>query len=144
MAIRVEVEHNLADAKEKLALYPARLTTGMYEGTRRATNIVAQQLEETTTARTSMDRSMVHSMIDIEVTPLPGGIAQGKVGFKPPPKYFYPKKSKVLVFRIEGRTIFARRVRGSRPYKLVPRAVGFTSLVLPDAYGEEVRKAVGE
>jgi hypothetical protein len=123
MGLKIAVESNLSEAKAQLKTYPPRLNAAMYEASDTGTHIIASQLERTTVARTGMSPEMVHSMVEVEFGPYPGLVARGEVGFSRPPAFFYPKKSKALHFTINGRGIFAKRVRGSRPYPLVGRAV---------------------
>lgn len=121
--MKLEVTHNLSEVSAQIKAYRPLLHDAMYDASERGTRIIASELERTTVARTGMAPDMVHEMVETEFGPAPGLVARGEIRFSDPPAYFYPKKSKVLRFEINGRVIFARRVRGSRPYPLVGRAV---------------------
>jgi hypothetical protein len=142
MGLRVRIIHDFGEAKAKLKAYPKLLNDAMYDASEEGTRIIANQLVLTTVVRTGMDPGMVDNMVRVEFGPSPGLIARGRVGFTKPPAYFYPKKSKVLRFTIGGRVIFARRVRGSRPYPLVGRAANLAENDVERNFGRALREVM--
>jgi hypothetical protein len=142
MGLRIGVTHDFGEAKAKLKAYPKLLNDAMYDASEEGTRITANQLVLTTVARTEMEPGMVENMVRVEFGPSPGLIARGQVGFTKPPAFFYPKKSKVLRFKIGGRVIFARRVRGSRPYPLVGRAANLAENDVERNFGRALREVM--
>ena len=144
LSFRVEVRHDTPEAVAKVEAYPPRLDAAMRRGTVRGTRILASAVERTVVARTSMGQGMASRITKSEVLLGVGPLSRGRVWFEKPPERIYPKKGKFLRFKIGGKEIFVKSVRGSRPYPLIERAADAqdTGQAIEDGYVEEIEEVL--
>ncbi len=126
----------------------ARLPQESEAAMRRATTfgiaLIREQVINTVAARTGMDRARVDQIVDSEAGSSPGAVARGRVWFKDPPEYFYATHTQangrpgMLRFTIGGRVFYRARVKGSRPYKLIPRAAETAERAVEKEFEREV------
>lgn len=122
VSLTVSVRHDLDEGIARINTIPARADAAMIRATHEGTAILRARVQRVVEDRTKMDSAMVSKIVESEVEEGQGSLARGRVSFTKPPAYFYPKKGRFLRFSVGGRVVFARRVRGSRPYKLIGRA----------------------
>jgi len=56
--------------------------------------------------------------------------------------YIYPKRAKFLKFTINGKTIFARRVRSHGPLPFLGNAVKLGESFIPDLFLEDIQRLI--
>lgn len=123
VSLSFSVRHDLDEGIARLNAVPARADAAMIRATEDGTILLRGAVQRVVEDRTKMASEMVSKIIESEVeVPAGDSLARGRISFTKPPAYFYPKKGQFLRFTIGSRVIFARRVKGSRPYKLIPRA----------------------
>lgn len=138
VSLSFSVRHDFDEGVARLNAVPARADAAMIRATHEGTTRLRAEVQRVVEDRTKMDAAMVSKIIESSVEEGMGALARGRVSFTKPPAYFYPKKGRFLRFVIGGRVVFARRVRGSRPYKLLGRAGQSAEAEIRREYEREV------
>jgi len=140
LSFGVRVRHDAPKAVAEVEGYPPRLDAAMRRGTERGTRLLASAVERAVVARTSMGAEVAARITRSEVLPGVGPVSRGRVSFQKPPDRIYAKKGGALRFKIGGREVIVKSVRGSRPYPLIERAADAqdTGESIGDAYAEEI------
>lgn len=136
----VGIRHNAPGAIARVEGYPPRLDAAWRRGTERGTRVLALAVERLVVSRTSMDQAMASRITKSEVLPGVGPLSRGRVWFEKPPERIYPKRGEALRFKIGGREVVVKSVRGSRPYPLIERAADAQDAAdaIEDGYADEV------
>lgn len=143
--VRVRHDASFAKAKAEVEGYPPRLDAAWRRGTERGTRVLASAVEKLVVSRTSMGAEAAARITNSEVLPGVGPVSRGRVWFTKPPDRIYPKKKGgVLRFKIGGREIIVKSVRGSRPYPLIAHATDAqdTADAIGDGYREEIEEVL--
>lgn len=144
MSLSFRVRHDAPQAVAEVEGYPPRLDASMRRGTERGTRVLAAAAERLVVSRTSMDQAAASRITKSEVLPGVGPLSRGRVWFTKPPDRIYAKKGSALRFKIGGREIIVKSVRGSRPYPLIERAADAqdTGQAIEDGYAEEIEEVL--
>ncbi len=92
-----------------------------------------------------MRPEVVEQIMRVEDEPAGDALARSVVRMTDPPPFFYPRRARALRFRPSGggAFVFARRVRGSRPYKLIGRGASIAQPGVEREYEREVGGVLG-
>lgn len=146
LSFKVKVRHDasFAEAVARVEAYPPRLDAAMRRGTERGTRVLASAVERMVVSRTSMGQGVAARITNSEVLPGVGPVSRGRVWFEKPPDRIYAKKGGALRFKIGGREIVVKSVKGSRPYPLIERAADATDTgeTIEGEYAEEIEEVL--
>ncbi len=140
--LSIRVRENFGQDASEVRGAGARLAPAMREATAEAVEVLEAAVESTIVDRTNMSDAVVSRIVESELDPSVGDISRGRVRLTDPPARFYPRKAKALRFTINGREIVRRSVKGSRPYKLVPRGAARAERAIEETYERHVRGAL--
>ncbi len=143
------MSHDFAPARALIARLPQESEAAMMRATLFGIALIREQVINTVAARTRMDRARVDQIVNSEAGPSPGVVARGRVSFEDPPAYFYATHTQangrpgMLRFTIGNRVFYRARVKGSRPYKLIPRAAETAERSVEKGFDREVGEVFG-
>ncbi len=137
---------DFARVRSEVASLPSRCEEAMRRGHEAAVDLVRGQVVRTVEERTGMRPEVVEQIVKAEDEPAGDALARSTVRMTDPPPFFYPnpptasRPRPMLRFRPSGggAFVFARRVRGSRPYNLIGRGASIAQPGVEREYEREV------